>query len=437
MGKITSIYKKAAILTSGIFGVVVPMLGIYTHNVWIEVGGFASAWLLFLLIERIETGEIRKGIEEKQSDFCRRLDHIGSYLKANPPDILKVAIFDHLLIYLPMYVANELGYLKQEGIEVEFHPMHGDQEVAEAIKSTEADIGLCDPCMCARKEFSQPGNSLFVLAPLVTRSAATPVTKYQPRVDSRVLLGGNIKIATFPAPSTTFVMAVNLKEELERKNKAFSNNPIKVELIPIATEQFTIANLSNLLTQHELVMLWDPLLEVAKQQAETVEYKLDANVLPNDLMYSSLVVSQRLLDEKPTLGIRLFRALSRASYSIYLAAKMAEEKPELLSRIVTAANTQLSALSLSDAQLKALIREMVLSKGLFPLITGPEQLHNSPKWREQLYRAIGFRRKAVATPPPSFTEETLVSISSAEDCRRLFCPSVAFSIASPTNLPHH
>lgn len=413
---------KIAIISPAL-GLPIAILGSMASNFWVAGSGLIVALIPFLIIERFETKEIRKEINQTQIDIHRRLDHIDAYLKTSPTDKLKVAIFDHLLIYLPMYVANTKGYFKQEDIEVEFVVKLGDELVANAVRSLEAHIGLCDPCMCALEEFSHKGDRLFALAPLVTKSAAKPITKHKLRIDTRLLSGGeDISIATFKSPSTTFVMAVNLKGALEGKLDAKNVKGVKINLVQLEPDAFNEVELPNLLEKYDLVMLWEPLLTTAKSHAETVEFVLDHDVLPNNVMYSALMISERLLEAKPTLGIRLFRAISRASYEIQLA----KWDSKLVPGISEAATSEATVSSFDENRLDSMILDMI-NKELFPLITTPDQLQ-SPKWHEQLFNAIEYRRQADSNHKDNFNE-TFRSISTPGDCKRFFCPPEVFKSA--------
>jgi len=58
---------------------------------------------------------------------------------------LNVSEVTHSVFYAPMYLADALGYFKEEGLEVELTNAGGADSVMAAVLSGEADIGFCGP----------------------------------------------------------------------------------------------------------------------------------------------------------------------------------------------------------------------------------------------------------------------------------------------------
>lgn len=58
---------------------------------------------------------------------------------------LKVSEVTHSVFYAPMYLADALGYLADEGLEIELTNAGGADSVMAAVLSGEADIGFCGP----------------------------------------------------------------------------------------------------------------------------------------------------------------------------------------------------------------------------------------------------------------------------------------------------
>lgn len=398
-----------------IFGIIIACLAFNKNDQVVATVAIIVAIAPFLIVERIESKEGRERLAKSEADLRIRLDRIDAYLGAAEPDRLAVAIFDDLLVYLPVYVADSLEYFEQEGITITYKEKFGDEEVAESVRSSEAHLGLCDPCMCARKDFAKEGERVLVLAPLVTRSAARAVTRNELKVRSTIVKGGQLTIASYKPPSTTFVMAAALKEEWKNAHKLQRNSGIEIGLQPIEVSAFKESNLPYLLNMYDVVMLWEPFLTIAKSYTENTELE---DFLPNNLMYSAVIMSERLLRDKPTLGIRIFRALSRASYAIQLASQESMADTELLDKIVKAASNRMSV-RLSPPEFKELIRNMART-GLFPLISHPDQL-TGPLWRDQFHEALNYRRGATEAHKDQFNE-SLVTVDFPEHCHQFFCP---------------
>jgi hypothetical protein len=58
---------------------------------------------------------------------------------------ITVCQFDRAIMYLPMYMAERLGFFAEEGLRVRFINSHGDAATWEALVRGEADFGVSDP----------------------------------------------------------------------------------------------------------------------------------------------------------------------------------------------------------------------------------------------------------------------------------------------------
>lgn len=56
---------------------------------------------------------------------------------------VKVSEVAHSIFYAPGYLADSLGYFKEEGLDVEINLTAGADAVMASILSNEADIGFC------------------------------------------------------------------------------------------------------------------------------------------------------------------------------------------------------------------------------------------------------------------------------------------------------
>ena len=73
---------------------------------------------------------------------------IGIYIynnreKDNNLTKVKVAEVAHSIFYAPQYLADSLGYFKNNGLDVEINLTQGADAVMASVLSKEADIGFC------------------------------------------------------------------------------------------------------------------------------------------------------------------------------------------------------------------------------------------------------------------------------------------------------
>ena len=56
---------------------------------------------------------------------------------------VKIAEVAHSIFYAPQYLADSLGYFKEEGLDVEINLTAGADAVMASVLSNEVDIGFC------------------------------------------------------------------------------------------------------------------------------------------------------------------------------------------------------------------------------------------------------------------------------------------------------
>lgn len=97
---------------------------------------------------------------------------------------VRVAQFDHTLVYLPLYVADAMGFFARERIKLVFENTHGDAETWDRVRTGRADVGVSDPIAMLDEHPGQgPGHAPSAHAPegvvfasLVVRSPTRGVT---------------------------------------------------------------------------------------------------------------------------------------------------------------------------------------------------------------------------------------------------------------------
>jgi NitT/TauT family transport system substrate-binding protein len=113
------------------------------------------------------------------------------------------------LLYLPLYVAVEEGYLKKEGIEARIVTAGGDSQAFAALASGQAQFAQGDPTFVAiSHERGGPG---IVIAGVLDRVAFWGVTfdkLLKPFSDPKQFRG--LTVVTYPEPNTAYVVQKGL-----------------------------------------------------------------------------------------------------------------------------------------------------------------------------------------------------------------------------------
>lgn len=135
----------------------------------------------------------------------------------NPKKLEKVRVaqFADVFLYMPLYLANEKGFFKEEGLDVSFTNTGGDDKTFAAIISGSATFGVADPTFVPiAKERGQNGK---VIASIVNGVPFWGITKkdIEPFEDIKGLKG--YSVATFPSPSTAYTLQYDMFEDAELK----------------------------------------------------------------------------------------------------------------------------------------------------------------------------------------------------------------------------
>lgn len=77
--------------------------------------------------------------------FLSALLVLGATACTQENNLIKLSEVTHSVFYAPLYLADNLGYFKEEGIEIELTNGGGADNVMAAILSGSADVGFCGP----------------------------------------------------------------------------------------------------------------------------------------------------------------------------------------------------------------------------------------------------------------------------------------------------
>jgi len=148
----------------------------------------------------------------------------------------------NVLLYLPLYIAQDKGFFEQEGILVEIVTGGGDSQAFAAVLSGSADIAQGDPMMVPiSRAQGGPGK---IVGTVVSRVAFWGVTLKDQVPEIRdPSQFRNIRVVTYPAPNTIYALQ---KRNLEKGKLTEEDSPIIQaqfghELAPIFAGQAEVA----------------------------------------------------------------------------------------------------------------------------------------------------------------------------------------------------
>jgi len=128
---------------------------------------------------------------------------------------------------LPVYLAQEAGFLKKAGIKLRYTMAGNADAIAAMVADGACDLAVSGPTMCALKDMAQ--HEMKVIGAIVHRAAvhglsASPIIQ---EIDNVKDFAG-LRIGTAPRPSTAYSLMASLKKENKRvlKNMRLIEAPI-------------------------------------------------------------------------------------------------------------------------------------------------------------------------------------------------------------------
>ena len=137
--------------------------------------------------------------------------------KAKDPVKLTLSEVTHSVFYAPQYVALELGFFKEEGLDVELINGNGADKVMTSVISGEAEIGLAGPEACIYLYNQGRENFGVVFAQLTKRDGSflvgrTPEPNFSwENLKGKSVIGG--RKGGVPEMTLEYVLTNNRSEE--------------------------------------------------------------------------------------------------------------------------------------------------------------------------------------------------------------------------------
>ncbi|HEB87581.1 MAG TPA: ABC transporter substrate-binding protein [Gammaproteobacteria bacterium] len=224
----------------------------------------------------------------------------------NTPKLQKITIaqFGHVFLYLPLYVAKNKGFFKEQGIDVTLVSTGGDEKTFAAVSSGSAQFGVADPVFTAiARERGQGGK---VVASVVNGVAFWGITF---RDDISPIQGpegfAKLRVAAYTAPSTNYTV---MKKVLQNS----SGTPVDATIVEGAFGSLVAMLKAD---QADVAMELEPVASIAVASGAKVVYSLAESF--GDFAFTGLTVTDQYLQSKPETVQAAVTALAKAADYIY------------------------------------------------------------------------------------------------------------------------
>jgi NitT/TauT family transport system substrate-binding protein len=226
---------------------------------------------------------------------------------------ITIAEFGEVFLYAPLYVAQEKGFFKQQGLDVTILPTGGDEKTFAALLSGNAQFGVADPTFVAVS--GEKGNPGKVVAAILSGLPFWGIAKDPkiPEIKSADELK-DFTVATFPAPSTAF--------SLQKKMFLSANIPPNIRELAFGT---LLAALET--KQVDIALEIEPNVSIALTNGGKIVYAM-ADSYPHFLV-TGLTALPEFIQDNPEITQKVVNAIH---YSMLFIQQHPEETSELLSK---------------------------------------------------------------------------------------------------------
>lgn len=206
-----------------------------------------------------------------------------------------VAQFGDFFLYMPLYIAKDKGFFKQQGLDVNITNTGGDDKTYAAVISGDAQFGIADPTFVAIA--GSKGQKGRVVASVVNGVPFWGVTKKNIlEIKNPSMLKG-YSVVTFPKPSTAYVL----------QEKMFKDGNLEPNIIQTAP--------GSLLTQLEsgqvdIALELEPNVSTATQKGAKILYSMPE--MYGDFAITGVSVSEDYIQKNPEQVQKFVNALQMA-----------------------------------------------------------------------------------------------------------------------------
>lgn len=212
---------------------------------------------------------------------------------------VKIAQFGvpHLL-YLPLYAAIHGGFTKKAGLDIELIFAGNDDEIFNQVMAGKADFGFSDPIFV---EIGKHKNQQAVCLALAVKRAGIWGITHNPAIPvlQKVEDFVQLRIGSFPKPSTTY----SLIDGLKKKHKRLLKYTQVIEA-PIGEQAALLTN-----NKADVILELEPMVSLAESRGMRAVFSFPQ--FYGDSAITGLIASQKTVDGKPELVDKMTKALER------------------------------------------------------------------------------------------------------------------------------
>lgn len=262
----------------------------------------------------------------------------------NGNEIIISQAFDNLL-YIGLYVADEGGFFKKEGLNVKINTAGGDAQAMAALTSGNCHFAQCDPAFVAIA--NEGGWDGRVVGVVVDKAAFWGVTfnKSINPIETIDSLKGK-KIAVYAYPNTAYVIQ---KELLDKAGLQIGKDVYLIE-VPFGTELATLKD-----GRADIAQTLEPNVSTVEQQGG--HCVLSYPEIYSNIAFSGLIASKEYLMKNGETVKKFIRAYNTALAYIH-------DHPDAASRIAVNHFSEMDSIIVADA-VKRLVSSNSISKSTF------------------------------------------------------------------------
>lgn len=224
---------------------------------------------------------------------------------ANAKDLTKVTLAqfgkERMMLYLPIYVAMEEGYFKEQGQEINLVFSGTSDSVFATVISGNADFGIADPAFTAiSTEKGLPAKTIATFVQKIPVFGYTADKNMAP-IENLDQLQGK-KIGVYPAPTTAYTLLKNLVTDNKLKDVTLVESPIGSQTGLLQAGKVDLA------TDME------PAFSIALSKGYRKVFSLPQFTPPQAI--TGVMATQQHLDADPAMAFKFVAALQKGLSAI-------------------------------------------------------------------------------------------------------------------------